>query len=178
MQLFVIDAPGAASSSGPLTLPEVSLSDEESIQPAATSSTVARSTGKKSAWHDPADEGLSVSLANNNRLRKLRENASEDVVKGKAYEKKLRQQYEKANPAPQWAAAARQRMKRKAEDTLEGEDGSDAEDAEGQAASKAAQRLLRRASHQVHKPMQLQPERIDIKRMADANQAVTSKVSG
>lgn len=177
LQLFVVDTPFAAQTA-PLDLSGAQLPDDENdVEPVATSSLVQPTKGKKSAWHDPADEALSVSLANNKRLRKLRDSAAQDIVQGKAYEKKLRQQYEKANPAPQWAAAARQRNKRKAEGRPEGgSDESEPEDGDSRAASKAADRLLRRAGTQVRKPVQLQPERIDIKRLADANQAVTFKV--
>lgn len=44
------------------------------------------------AWHDSDDEKLLVSLATNNRLRKLRRTEDEDVITGKEYMRRLRQQ--------------------------------------------------------------------------------------
>jgi U3 small nucleolar RNA-associated protein 18 len=44
------------------------------------------------AWHDSDDEKIMVSLASNNRLRKLRRTEDEDVINGKEYSRRLRQQ--------------------------------------------------------------------------------------
>jgi U3 small nucleolar RNA-associated protein 18 len=44
------------------------------------------------AWHDSDDERIQVSLASNNRLRKLRRTEDEDVINGKEYSRRLRQQ--------------------------------------------------------------------------------------
>ncbi|MCJ1316377.1 hypothetical protein MMC15_001698 [Xylographa vitiligo] len=55
------------------------------------------------AWIDSDDERISVSLASNPRLRKLRISESEDIVNGKEYTKRLRQQFERLYPVPEWA---------------------------------------------------------------------------
>ena len=47
----------------------------------------------KSAWTDPSDEHIRISLADDNRLRKLRDSLEEDEVSGKTYEGKLRRQW-------------------------------------------------------------------------------------
>ena len=47
---------------------------------------------KTSAWVDPDDAQLKVSLASDNRLRKLRVAPDEDVITGKDYELRLRKQ--------------------------------------------------------------------------------------
>ena len=44
------------------------------------------------AWHDSDDERILVSLASNNRLRKLRRTEDEDIINGKEYSRRLRQQ--------------------------------------------------------------------------------------
>lgn len=62
------------------------------------------------AWVDPDDAKLSVSLASNKRLRKLRDALAEDEVGGKEYERKLRRQFEKINPTPSWANKARAKL--------------------------------------------------------------------
>jgi U3 small nucleolar RNA-associated protein 18 len=54
----------------------------------------APSTRKKALWHDPADELVSVTLADDKRLRKLArgKEAQDSKVQGKDLEKKLRGQ--------------------------------------------------------------------------------------
>ena len=44
------------------------------------------------AWEDSDDERLTVSLAGDARLRKLRVSAAEDLVDGREYTKRLRRQ--------------------------------------------------------------------------------------
>lgn len=46
----------------------------------------------RSAWADPDDERICVSVASDKRLRKLRVTESEDVVAGNDYENRLRRQ--------------------------------------------------------------------------------------
>lgn len=65
---------------------------------------------KAPAWTDPDDVNIQVSLATNNRLRKLREAPDDDAVGGREYERRLRRQYEKINPTPEWATKARKRL--------------------------------------------------------------------
>lgn len=61
------------------------------------------------AWVDSDDERLTVSLASNTRLRKLRINESEDLINGAEYIKRLRRQYEQLHPPPKWAMDAADR---------------------------------------------------------------------
>ncbi|KAH7906953.1 WD40-repeat-containing domain protein [Hygrophoropsis aurantiaca] len=68
---------------------------------------------KAPAWTDPDDSTVQVSLASNNRLRKLRDAPSEDVVAGREYERRLRRQFEKINPTPEWATNARKKMRKR-----------------------------------------------------------------
>lgn len=65
---------------------------------------------KAPAWTDPDDITLQISLASDNRLRKLRDAPSEDAVGGREYESRLRRQYEKINPTPGWASNARKKL--------------------------------------------------------------------
>ncbi|TFY60977.1 hypothetical protein EVJ58_g4796 [Rhodofomes roseus] len=80
--------------------------DEESEAEAPTAS-----KRKGPAWTDPDDPSLQVSLAGEKRRRKLRDAATEDVVGGRDYERRLRRQFEKINPTPEWAAAARKKLR-------------------------------------------------------------------
>lgn len=55
------------------------------------------------AWVDSDDDRIMVSLASNPRLRKLRNTELEDLVNGREYTKRLRQQFERLCPVPGWA---------------------------------------------------------------------------
>ncbi|KIK15415.1 hypothetical protein PISMIDRAFT_640852 [Pisolithus microcarpus 441] len=65
---------------------------------------------KAPAWVDPDDANLQVSLTAHSRLRKLRDAPSEDTVSGREYERKLRRQFERINPTPEWATKARKKL--------------------------------------------------------------------
>jgi len=77
-----------------------------SVFPSASSS----KNHKAPAWMDPDDEAAQVSLANDKRLRKLRDAPSDDVVGGQEYERRLRRQFERINPTPDWATKARKKL--------------------------------------------------------------------
>lgn len=55
------------------------------------------------AWTDSDDEKITISVASHKRLRKLRVNEEEDKMKGKQYCKRLRAQFERIFPRPEWA---------------------------------------------------------------------------
>lgn len=82
--------------------------ERDEAEPVASTS---QSTARKApAWTDPDDTGLSVALAENKRLRKLRDAPSENVVGGREYERRLRRQFERINPTPEWASKARKKL--------------------------------------------------------------------
>lgn len=67
------------------------------------------------------------------RRRKLRDAVAEDTVGGRDYERRLRRQYEKINPTPEWATKARKRVqdttgKRRRSSTDSEPDAEEAED--------------------------------------------------
>ncbi|KAJ7914868.1 WD40-repeat-containing domain protein [Mycena leptocephala] len=64
---------------------------------------------KPPAWEDPSDPPV-VSI-DSNRLRKLRDEPSETTLTGRQYESRLRRQYERINPQPAWAKAAKDRLR-------------------------------------------------------------------
>ncbi|KAG8763909.1 hypothetical protein FRC11_009431 [Ceratobasidium sp. 423] len=72
----------------------------------------ASSSRKKVAWVDPDDNQLDISIASDRRLRKLRDSAAEDTISGREYETRLRRQFEKVNPVPQWAVMRSKRTRR------------------------------------------------------------------
>lgn len=63
------------------------------------------------AWEDSDDDRIRVSLADNERLRKLRHHEGEDVIGGREYVARLRRQFERLQPAPEWASPAAKRRK-------------------------------------------------------------------
>ncbi|PQE29299.1 hypothetical protein CJF30_00004367 [Rutstroemia sp. NJR-2017a BBW] len=64
-------------------------------------------------WEDSDDDRLTVSLAGNPRLRKLRVNEREDLVSGREYTRRLRMQFERLNPVPEWAQSSDRPAKRR-----------------------------------------------------------------
>lgn len=84
-------------------------SEEESEAELAPVLLKPKSQKKGPAWTDPDDLDVQVSLASNKRLRKLRDTAAEDEIGGRDYERRLRRQFEKLNPTPQWASDARKK---------------------------------------------------------------------
>ncbi|KAH9850610.1 WD40 repeat-like protein [Lenzites betulinus] len=92
------------------------------------------SSHKASAWTDADDTTLEVSLTTDKRRRKLRDAVVEDSVGGRDYERRLRRQYEKINPTPEWATNARKRLHTTAGKRRRsaGSSGSDEEEEEDQ----------------------------------------------
>ncbi|KAK9728936.1 U3 snoRNP protein [Basidiobolus ranarum] len=88
-QLFFMD-------SGPVH-EEQEDSDEESEEE------ISKQTKSSVAWEDEDDEELEISVASKRTLRKLRTTEEEDILTGKEYEQRLRQQFEKIHPTPSWA---------------------------------------------------------------------------
>ncbi|GMG37276.1 unnamed protein product [Aspergillus oryzae] len=60
-------------------------------------------------WHDSDDELLAVSLASQQRLKKLRVAESEDVISGNEYIRRLRRHYQQLHPTPEWAIPGQQK---------------------------------------------------------------------
>ncbi|KAL8938791.1 MAG: hypothetical protein Q9211_003042 [Gyalolechia sp. 1 TL-2023] len=58
------------------------------------------------AWDDSDDGRITVSLRTNPRLRKLRNYEDEDLVNGREYTKRLRRQFERLYPVPDWVIQA------------------------------------------------------------------------
>ncbi|KZV81779.1 hypothetical protein EXIGLDRAFT_730612, partial [Exidia glandulosa HHB12029] len=113
-----------------------------------------RKARKKAAWVDEDDEELRVNIAENKRLRKLRDAEGEEEVAGADYESRLRRQYEKLNPTPAWLSQARSK-RRKHE--------SDDEEPLGDVLTSTASLL----SHA--RPTSLPPGDLSITRLRDAN---------
>lgn len=88
------------------SIPEIVTEEQDQT----TSAGDAQPGRKAPAWVDPDDANLQVSLTAHSRLRKLRDAPSEDTVNGREYERKLRRQFERINPTPEWATKARKKL--------------------------------------------------------------------
>ncbi|GAA5969618.1 hypothetical protein JCM11641_008180 [Rhodosporidiobolus odoratus] len=202
--LFFVDVPPTASTStDPTQVPlpassaagsdasDAENSDVESSALVPSSSkpkpTLKSRNLRQAAWYDPADEDLQISLQGQKRLRKLRDVAADDVVSGLEYESRLRRQFEKLHPTPQWAVDARRKILRKRAAKAEhggnaafllDSDVSDASDEEGEASADEqdeaedlfAKVTLGGKNGRKVKGGKIEPGELDIDRVRDANQ--------
>ncbi|KAL4806471.1 WD40-repeat-containing domain protein [Aspergillus unguis] len=81
-------------------------------------------------WHDSDDERMTISLAGNNKLRKLRVNESEDIISGKEYIRRLRRQYLALHPTPDWANPTANKQDDDSDDSDRAVDEMDTDDEE------------------------------------------------
>lgn len=97
--MFFVDVPEASTSAFP---PSDSDADEPTSDtnragqatagPSVPKAVIKSRNGRQPVWFDPADQDLTVSLADTTRLRKLRDTQEEDTVTGLEYETRLRRQ--------------------------------------------------------------------------------------
>jgi U3 small nucleolar RNA-associated protein 18 len=164
--LFFFDSGPTAAPAGSLAVAKVDESDDDD----------------KPAWEDSDDERLIVSLATVPQLRKLRETAEDDLVNGKEYVRRLRNQYERLYSTPDWAIQATGKAKRKRQHTMEDgesdvESGSDMDVDGDDLSTQPLARLLKdadilsRASRAPAKRRKLQAGTVDIQRLKDVNKA-------
>ena len=139
---------------------------------------------RKPVWYDSDDDRLTVSLASNTRLRKLRDTEDDDVVTGREYIRRLRRQYERLHPTPEWVTYARKKRRTSNGAQRSGSD-SDSDvsmdDEDSVPSVKPLSELLRSAGSLIRtdsstsgKHRKLRPEVIDIQRTKDV---VTSSPS-
>lgn len=161
--LFFFDSGPGAAPAGTLVAAETDEVEED---------------GDKPAWEDSDDDRLVISLASVPRLRKLRETEQDDVVGGEEYIRRLRKQYERLYPMPEWAVQATGKSKTKRRRTLDDgeseEVGSDMDvDDENDLSTQPLARLLkdadilsRNSSHSA-KRRKLQPGTVNIQKLRD-----------
>ncbi|KAF3035800.1 hypothetical protein E8E12_004009 [Didymella heteroderae] len=165
--LFFFDTGPEAAPAGSVALAKAEESGDEEDQP---------------AWDDSDDERLVVSLASVPQLRKLRETAEDDMVNGKEYARRLRKQYERLYPAPEWAAHATGKAKKRRR-TMDDDEESDQEsgsdmDVDDDLSTQPLARLLkdadilsRNAARGSARRRKLQAGTIDIQRLKDVSKA-------
>ncbi|CAK9840134.1 small subunit processome, CGI-48 family Utp18 [Schizosaccharomyces pombe] len=113
-----------------------------------------------SIWEDSDDERLMISLQDHSRLRKLRQYEDEDMVNGLQYARRLRTQFERVYPVPEWA---------KKQDVTEEEDEFNAL-SEKSVIPKSLKSLFKSSVSYINQSSKLlAPGTINIKRLKDAN---------
>ncbi|KIV82156.1 hypothetical protein PV11_04284 [Exophiala sideris] len=139
-------------------------------------------------WYDSDDDRITVSLASHTRLRKLRDTEDDDVVSGREYIERLRRQYERLHPTPEWVTYARKRRRLSGErDEQEADSDSDVSMDEGDSlvSAQPLAELLRSAGSLTRTdtkgskrtgPRKLRPEVIDIQRTKDIAKAGPSSI--
>jgi U3 small nucleolar RNA-associated protein 18 len=160
--LFFFDAGPVAAPAGSVAAKAAESDDEDS----------------KPVWEDSDDERLVVSLASVPQLKKLRETADDDIVSGKDYARRLRKQYERLHPTPDWAVHATGKANKKRRRTMDDdesgeESASDMDVDEEDLSTQPLARLLKdadilsRTSRGSAKRRKLQAGTIDIQRLKD-----------
>ncbi|KZF22420.1 putative small nucleolar ribonucleo protein complex subunit [Xylona heveae TC161] len=148
---------------------------------------------EQAAWEDSDDEKMAISLASNPRLRKLRVAEAEDVVNGKEYIRRLRQQFERLYPVPEWAnpsaatkkPARKKRRRNSGAAESSGEETSDEDmDVDEELSQQPLADLLRNADSLVRgtdsvngKRGKLRPEVLDIQRTKDVGGTQPSAIT-
>lgn len=133
-------------------------------------------------WYDSDDERLAVSLVGQAKLRKLRVTESEDVVSGKEYVRRLRRQFQRLHPTPEWAnpELAAKRRKMNSDDSDAGSDQEmDSDDEDEQLSMQPLAKLLQNASDLTRiedharsgGKRKLRQEVLDIQRLKDVGKA-------
>lgn len=96
-QLFFIDD-GAEESSNAVDHMDVDSEEDNSASDNYDNSSDA-------AWDDSDDERLNIPITNTNTTKKLRTSYDQHVISGSSYINRLREQFEKIYPRPEWADA-------------------------------------------------------------------------
>ncbi|KAI0078522.1 WD40 repeat-like protein [Panus rudis PR-1116 ss-1] len=152
---------------------QTSAAEQQNPEPSSSSSIFAPKSRKPSAWSDPDDANVQVSLAENNRLRKLRDAPDDDVVSGRDYERRLRRQYEKINPTPEWAAQARKKLhpkEKRRRSTASSDTDADEDDVDVSALLTSTGGILSRSRRKT-----LPKGTLSIERLRDANISARSE---
>ena len=142
--------------------------------------------GDVPAWDDSDDDRLAVSLAGVTRLRKLRVTEAEDMISGTEYSRRLRQQFERLNPPPEWAQQTEGRPVKRRRRSTDASDSSAANDSDSDsdAAAQPLEQFLRDVNQLAGlggpKKRHLRPEVIDIQRtreIPDKHKAAVESLS-
>ncbi|KAJ5138928.1 uncharacterized protein N7515_003776 [Penicillium bovifimosum] len=168
--LFFLDsgAPPTTDITPSETLSDAENDEEEEEEPAL--------------WYDSDDDRLAVSLASQARLRKLRNTEDEDVVNGKEYIRRLRRQFTRLHPTPEWATPELKRRKTDSDSDAGSGEEIDSDDENEHLSMQPLAKLLRNASDltriedNARGKRKLRQEVIDIQRLKDIGKSQPSSV--
>ncbi|KAI8637323.1 WD40-repeat-containing domain protein [Parasitella parasitica] len=132
------------------------------------------------AWEDEDDKRLKISLTATNITKKLRNNEDEDVIDGVEYTRRLRKQFNKIYPKPDWARLPSEieadKRKRKASSDSSDEDENDyANSHEDELDDNTRLDLLKSTMGILERRTgknTISPRKLDILRVKNANRAV------
>ncbi len=124
---------------------------------------------KGAAWVDEDDARVSVDLTQKSRLKKLRVEAGESVVKGNVYSARLCANFEELNPRPRWAQADRPRRTRPSSEESEEDEHArcSQSDDEGSSLMRNPFAILKSRVEGERPP--LLPDAIGLRRLRNAN---------
>ncbi|KAI9470881.1 MAG: WD40-repeat-containing domain protein [Benjaminiella poitrasii] len=136
------------------------------------------------AWEDEDDKNLKISLMASNLTKKLRNDADEDVVDGVEYTRRLRKQFNKIYPKPDWARLPSEikaeERKRKATDSDDEDEDENADRDEDELDNETRLDLLKSTMGILDKRSAnrtISPKKLDIMRLKNANRdAPKSKI--
>ncbi|KAH3678474.1 hypothetical protein WICMUC_001491 [Wickerhamomyces mucosus] len=138
------------------------------------------SSSDSDVWIDSEDENINISLLNSDKLKKLRHIETDSIINGKQYIQRLRSQFEKIYPRPNWADINQSDEETNSDDEKdeiltddENEGNSTVELGDIKALTKILQsntKILNQNQSRL-----LPPTKIDIIRLKDANQKFYSK---
>ncbi|KAL3232714.1 U3 small nucleolar RNA-associated protein 18 [Nakaseomyces bracarensis] len=121
------------------------------------------------AWVDSDDERISVPITINNKLKKLRKSYQDSHIEGPEYIRRLRSQFEKIYPRPQWADSISDSEKENS-DSEEDDDSEDTKNVINGDINALAKILESTFSYKETSGTKLLPEKnLDILRLKDAN---------
>ncbi|KAJ5635577.1 uncharacterized protein N7484_008890 [Penicillium longicatenatum] len=170
--LFFLDSGVAPETTDLIPSPET-LSDDEDDESAPA------------IWHDSDDERLAVSLASQAKLRKLRVAESEDIISGKEYTRRLRRQFQRMHPTPEWANPELAALRRNAnsDSDASGEE-MDSDEEDEQLSMQPLAKLLQNTTDLTRVEdnarsggkRKLRQEVLDIQRLKDVGKAQPSSV--
>ncbi|CEJ62064.1 hypothetical protein PMG11_10577 [Penicillium brasilianum] len=137
-------------------------------------------------WHDSDDERIAVSLVSQSKLRKLRNTESEDIISGTEYIRRLRRQFQRMNPTPEWAdpELASKRRKTDSDDSDVDRDEEMASDEDEELAAQPLAKLLQNTTELTRiedntksgSKRRLRQEVVDIQRLKDVGKTQPSSI--
>ncbi|KAK7680693.1 hypothetical protein QCA50_016261 [Cerrena zonata] len=127
------------------------------------------------AWEDSDDERLNVSLTSSDRLKKLRKHEHDSSISGKSYIIRLRSQFEKIYPKPEWVDKLRSES-----ETVDSDNEIQSDDEGSNSKQNDTNAILKILSSTQQFIMSKQsklipPNKISISRLTDANQQKRAK---